>query len=200
MDIWKRYSASVTINSTTLPSNANDLKKSSLFFDRHLLEQSVHCYRLENQLLLVEFNRSQILPSNSIYNLTIFDHQDHVIMTDHHYEDFSSNENFHSFIYRLKRRSLTYKIQYFFAINRYQSSETLTKYCDDFYPHYTPLTCSIKSSGIHDHHLMIYMQFYNNDKQISSLKPRSVFYRTSRTHLIKKNIYDINKVNHSIDH
>jgi len=44
---------------------------------------------------------------------------------------------------------------------------------------------------------MIYMQLYNNnnEKQIYSLKPTNVFYRTSRTHFIKKNIYDIHKVN-----
>jgi hypothetical protein len=46
---------------------------------------------------------------------------------------------------------------------------------------------------------MIYMQLYNNEKQIYSLKPTNVFYRTSRTYFIKKNIYDIHKVKFCID-
>ncbi len=194
VDIWKRYSVSITVNSTTLSSNSNELKKSYQLFDRHLLDQSVTCYRLDNQLLLIEFNRSQILTSNYIHNLTIYDYQDHVILTDNHSEGLSSNQIFNSFIYRLKRKSLTFKIKYLFSINQFESNEIIIKYCDDFYPNYTPLTCSIKSTGINNHHLMIYMQLFNNDKQIYSLKPTNVFYRTSRTHFIKKNIYDIHKV------
>ncbi|UJR31355.1 hypothetical protein I4U23_018851 [Adineta vaga] len=197
VDIWKRYSGSVTINTTTLSSNSNEFKKSYQLIDRHLIEQSVTCYRLDNQILLVEFNRSQFLSANYIYNITIYDYQDHVAFTDNHYDtqkqQFTSSETLNAFIYRLKRKSLTFKIKFIFSTNQFEYIETIVKYCDDFYPIYAPLTCSIKSSGPTNYHLMIHMQLYNTDKQIYSLKPNNVFYRTSRTHFIKKNIYDIHK-------
>ena len=131
---------------------------------------------------------------NSLYNLTIYDYQDHVVLTDNHHEGITSNQIFNSFIYRLKRKSLSFKIKFLFSTTQFEFNDIIIKYCDDFYPNYTPLTCSIKSTGINNHHLMIYMQLFNNDKQIYSLKPANVFYRTSRTHFIKKNIYDIHKV------
>jgi len=163
------------------------------------MDQSVTCYRLDNQLLLIEFNRSELLSSNYIYNLTIYDYQDHILLTDNHYnseqQEFSSNQILNSFIYHLKRKSLIFKIKFIFSTNQFEYIETILKYCDDFYPNYSPLTCSIKSNGINNHHLMIHMQLYNTEKQIYSLKPINVFYRTSRTHFIKKNIYDIHKVN-----
>jgi hypothetical protein len=150
-------------------------------------------------LLLVEFNRSQLLSTNYIYNLTIYDYQDHVVLTDDHYnleqQEFLSNQIFNSFIYRLKRKSLAFKIKFLFSTNQMEYIDTIIKYCDDFYPNYSPLTCSIKSTAPNNHHLMIHMQLYNNDKPIYSLKPTNVFYRTSRTNFIKKNIYDIHKVN-----
>ncbi|CAF1307408.1 unnamed protein product [Adineta steineri] len=193
VDVWKRYSGSITINSTTLSMNSNE-NKNYQFIDRHIIEQSVICYRLDTQLLLVEFNRSQLLSSNYIYNITIYDYQDHVALTDNHYEqEFSSMKSLTSFIYRLKRKSLTFKIKFIFSTNQMEYVETIVKYCDDFHPMYSPLTCSIKSTGPNNHHLMIHMQLYNSEKQIYSLKPNNVFYRTSRTHFIKKNIYDIHK-------
>ncbi|CAF1566471.1 unnamed protein product, partial [Rotaria sordida] len=88
------------------------------------------------------------------------------------------------------------KIKFIFSTTQYEYIETIIKYCDDFYPIYSPLTCSIKSTGSNNHRLMIHMQINNNnnnDKQINSLKPNNVFYKTSRTHFIKKNIYDIQK-------
>lgn len=198
VDVWKRYSGSVTINSTTLSSNSNELPKSYQLIDRHLIEQSVTCYRLDNQMLLVEFNRSQLLASHRIYNITVYDYQDHMALTENHYdsrqEEFNSERELSAFIYRLKRRSLTFKIKFTFSTTQFEYIETIVKYCDDFYPIYAPLTCSIKSSGPNNHHLMIHMQLYNPDKQIHSLKPNNVYYRTSRTHYIKKNIYDIHKV------
>ena len=200
VDIWKRYSGSVTINSTTLSSNSNDFKKPYQLMDRDLIEQSVACYRLDHQMLLVEFNRSQLISSNQIYNITIYDYQDHVAFTDNHYDnqrqEFTATEPLNAFIYRLKRKSLTFKIKFIFSTSQFEYIETIVKYCDDFYPIYAPLTCSIKSSGVNNHHLMIHMQLYNRDKQIYSLKPNNVFYRTSRTHFIKKNIYDIHKVSY----
>jgi len=159
------------------------------------MDQSVTCYRLDNQLLLIEFNRSQLLSSNYIYNITIYDYQDHVIFTDNHYDrEISSMKILNSFIYHLKRKSLTFKIKFIFSTNQFEYIETIIKYCDEFYPIYSPLTCSIKSNGPNNHLLMIHMQLYNSDKQIHSLKPNNVFYRISRTHFIKKNIYDIHKV------
>ncbi|CAF3684143.1 unnamed protein product [Rotaria sordida] len=198
VDIWKRYSGSVTINSTTLPSNSNEFQKSYQFIDRHLIDQSVTCYRLDNQLILIEFNNSQLLTINRIYNITIYDYQDHITYADNHFnqEYFLSNKILYSFIYRLKRKSLTFKIKFIFSTTQYEYIETIIKYCDDFYPIYSPLTCSIKSTGSNNHRLMIHMQINNNnnnDKQINSLKPNNVFYKTSRTHFIKKNIYDIQK-------
>ena len=196
VDIWKRYSGSITLNSTTLSSNS---KQSSQLFDHYLIEKSVTCYRLDYQLLLIEYNRSELFHKNSIYNLTIYDYQDHIVLTDNYYntdeKNFQINDNFHSFIYRLKRKSLTYKIRFLFTTNQFDYIETIFKYCDDFYPIYSPLTCSIKSTSINNNHLMFNMQLNNYEKQIFSLKPTSIFYRTSRTHTIKKNIYEIHKVN-----
>jgi hypothetical protein len=155
----------------------------------------VTCYRLDNQLLLIEFNRSQFLSSNYIYNITIYDYEDHIVHTDNSEpQDFFSEKILNSFIYHLKRQSLTYKIKVLLSTNPSEHIEAITKYCDDFYPIYSPLSCAIKSTGPNNHHLMIQMQLYNNEKQIYSLKPNNVFYRTSRTHFIKKNIYDIHKV------
>lgn len=198
VDIWKRYSGSITINSTTLGINSNELKKSYQLFDRHLFDQSITCYRLDNQLLLIEFNRSQLLLTNYIYNLTIYDYHDHIVLTDNYYnseqQEFFSNQILNSYIYNLKRKSLTYKIKLIFSTNQFEYIEIITKYCDDFYPNYSPLTCSIKSTTPNNHHLTIHMQLYNQDKQIYSLKPTNVFYRTNRAHFVKKNIYDIHKV------
>lgn len=196
VDAWKRYSGSITINGTTASSNSNELKNPHHFVDRNLIDQSVACYRLDNQLLLIEFNNSQLLSVQRIYNITIYDYQDHIAYTDNHYNQqyYLTTKTLNSFLYRVKRKSLTYKIKFIFSTNQLEYVETIVKYCDDFYPVYSPLTCSIKSTGVNNNHLMIHMQLYNNDKQIISLKPFNVFYRTSRTHFIKKNIYDIQKV------
>ncbi|CAF3333766.1 unnamed protein product [Rotaria socialis] len=196
VDTWKRYSGSITINGTTLSStNSNEFKKSYQFVDHNLIDQSVSCYRLDNQLLLIEFNNSQLLSVQRIYNVTIYDYQDYVAYTDNHYNQqyYLTTKTLNSFIYRLKRKSLTFKIKFIFSTNQLEYVETIVKYCDDFYPIYSPLTCSIKSTGVNNHHLMIHMQLYNNDKQINSLKPYNVFYKTSRTHFTKRNIYDIQK-------
>lgn len=195
VDIWKRYSGSVTINSTTLGINSNEFKKTYQFIDHHLFEQSIICYRLDNQLLLVEYNRSQLLLTNSIYNISIYDYHDHIVLTDNFkIQDYLTNQLFHSYIYHLKRKSLTYKIKITFSTNQYEYIETINKYCDDFYPNYSPLSCAIKSTLPNNHHLTIHMKLYNYEKQIYSLKPTNIFYRTSRTHFIKKNIYDIHNV------
>ena len=98
-------------------------------------------------------------------------------------------------MYRLKHKSLSFKIKFIFSTNQLEYIETIIKYCDDFYPIYSPLTCSIKSIGPDNYHLMIHMRLYNSDKQINSFKPANVFYRTSRTHSIKKNIHNVHKVN-----
>lgn len=197
VDVWKRYSGSITINGTTLATNSFDFEKSFQPLDRHLVDQSLTCYRLDNQLLLIEFNNSQLVSLNRIYNITIYDYQDHIVLSDNHYnqQQYLSNKMFNSFVYRLKRKSLTFKIKMIFSTEQLEYVEAIIKYCDDFYPIYSPLTCSIKSIG-NLNHLTIHMQLYNNnhDKQIHSLQPTNVFYRTSRTHSIKKDIYDIHKV------
>ncbi|CAF5210285.1 unnamed protein product, partial [Rotaria magnacalcarata] len=131
VDTWKRYSGSITINGTTLSStNSNEFKKSYQFVDHNLIDQSVSCYRLDSQLLLIEFNNSQLLSIQRIYNVTIFDYQDHVAYTDNHYNQqyYLTTKTLNSFIYRLKRKSLTFKIKFIFSTNQLEYVETIVKY------------------------------------------------------------------------
>ena len=197
VDIWKRYSSSKTINSTTLSTNINEMKKSSQSLDRYFLQKTLSCYRLDHQLLLIEYNRSDLFSTYFLYNLTVYDYQDHIVSTDNYYNSdektYLTNEQFHSFLYRFKRKSYTYKIQILFFNEQINSFEYLTKYCDDFYPTYSPLTCSIKSKSTKENHLILNMQLSSMNKQIFSVKPTFIFYRTSRTNMIKKNLFEIHR-------
>ena len=203
MDAWKRYGGSLTINGSTGSSALSELRKSSQIFDRHAIEQSIACYRLDSQILLVEFNRTQFLSTSAhpIYNLTVYDHQDHLALTDNPSlsHEISKHKHYNSYIYRLQRRSASYKIKFLFSIPQSNSPETVVKYCDDFHPTYSPLTCSIKSSAPNNHHLLINVHSYHIEKPIHTLKANNVFYRISRTHLIKKNIYEIPQVRFAMD-
>lgn len=198
MDVWKRYGGSLTINGSTASSSSAELKKAPQLIDRHLLEQSITCYRLDYQTLLVELNRTPVssTPPHSIYNLTIYDHQDHLASMDSpsSSHEVSKYKHVNSYIYRLARRSVSFKVKFLFSIPQFDSVESVVKYCDDFHPTYSPLTCSIKSSAPNNHHLMINVHSYHIEKPIHSLKANNVFYRISRTHLIKKNIYEIPQV------
>jgi hypothetical protein len=203
VDIWKRYSGSLTINGSTLSSSTtSDTNDSTRVFDRRFIEQSILCYRLDHQTLLVEYNRSKFVSSSPIvHNLTIYDYQDHVSLTDRPLleQDTTNTNMIKPWIYRVQGQSQSFKIKFLFVINDIDQSEIIVKYCDDFYPAYAPLTCSIKSTSTNNHHLMIHMQIYHNQKRIHTLKPNNVFYRTSRTHSIKKNIYDIHNVSIQIN-
>ena len=198
MDVWKRYGGSLTINGSTVSSSSTELKKAPQVIDRHLLEQSIACYRLDYQTLLVELNRTPVssTPPHPIYNLTIYDHQDHLASTDSpsSSHEISKHKHLNSYIYRLSRRSVSFKVKFLFSSPHSDSVEAVVKYCDDFHPTYSPLTCSIKSSAPNNHHLMINVHSYHIEKPIHSLKANNVFYRISRTHLIKKNIYEIPQV------
>lgn len=175
----------------------NDVIPTSTLFDRNSVERLVNCYRLDYQLLLVELNRSKNIPSTyKMFNLTVFDYQDQLLLSESstYLDDSLRNQHFQSFIYRLKRRSPSFKIKYSLQFDETDQVETLSKHCDDFYPIYSPLTCSIKSSGLNNHHLSLQMPIYRKEKHIQTLKPNFVYYRTNRLHTIKKNIFDIPKV------
>ncbi|CAF0933103.1 unnamed protein product [Rotaria sordida] len=196
VDVWKRYSRNVTIIGRTLSSNKYDNISSHKLIDRHLLDQLISCYRLNHQLLLVEFNRSQFLMKNYIYNLTIYNHEDRIILSDNLYslkQQLPIIKTLNSFIYHLKEQNLRCKIKLIISTIQLEFLGTTYKYCEDFYPIYSPLTCLIKPIKKHKFYLMINMHLYNNHKHIMTLKPNYIFYQIKQNHFIKKNIYDIHK-------
>jgi hypothetical protein len=197
VDIWKRSSKSTTITGRTLPYNPSEAPSSHKIIDSHLLDQSISCYRLNQQLLLIEFNRSKLVTLNYIYNLTLYDNQDHLVLTDNLYslqQQLPIIKTLNSFIYQIKENILRFKIKLIISTNQSEYLGSISKHCKDFYPIYSPLTCTIKSIDRNMYHLTIHMQLFNNDKHLITLKPNYVFYQISQTHGIKKKIYDIHKV------
>lgn len=200
VDSWKRYSGSITINASTLSSRENvESTKASVIFDRFSMEKSLGCYRLDSQSLLVEYNRSHLISVGySIENFTIYDYQDHIALTETFLpstlNEWSKTKYFNANVFRLKRKSSSFKVKFEIFSSQSDHWESLTKFCEDFYPLYSPLTCSIKSTNPMNHHLTIHVQLYHFDKQIHTLKANYVFYRTSRSHSVRQNLYDIPKV------
>lgn len=205
VDIWKRYSGSITINASTLTSQQNfDSTKAPLIVDRLSLEKSFGCYRLDSQSLLIEYNRSNLISiSYSIHNLTIYDAQEHITLSETHLpssqQDWAKTKYFNANVYRLKRKSSSYKVKFLLLSSQSDDLDIVTKFCVDFYPVYSPLSCSIKSTNPMNHHLTIHVDLYNFEKQIHTLKANNVFYRTSRSHTVRQNLYDITKVKRSQD-
>ncbi|CAF0998359.1 unnamed protein product [Adineta steineri] len=196
VDIWQRYGKTVIITSKTLPLNTNEKSTSHKIIDRHLLDQSISCYRLNQQLLLIEFNRSKFLILNHIYNLTIYDNQDNIITTDSLYslrQYLPLIKTLNSFIYQIKAKILKFKIKLMISTAQSEYLGSISKQCEDFYPIYSPLTCTIKSINLNKYHLIIHTQLFNNNKHLVTLKPNYVFYQINENHMIKKNIYDIHK-------
>jgi len=123
---------------------------------------------------------------NHIYNITIYNNHDQIILTDNLYS-FQQN----SFIYYLKTNFLKYKILLIVSTIQSEYLGKISKYCEDFYPIYSPLTCSIKLINQNKYHLMIHMQL---NKHLTTLKPNYIFYQKSQNYFIKKKIYDIRQV------
>jgi len=186
IDIWKRYSHSRTITGQTLPLNSNQKILFNQIIDHYLLDQSISCYYFNSQFLLIEFNPSKFEMLNHIYNLTIYDNQNHMLLTDNLYQN--------SFIYYLKEKNLKYKIKLIISAIQSEYLGQISKDCKDFYPIYSPLTCSIKLINQNKYYLMIHMQLYNYNKHITKLKPNYIFYPKNQSFFIKKNIYDIHQV------
>ncbi|CAF3467601.1 unnamed protein product [Rotaria sp. Silwood1] len=196
VDIWKRHSQKVTITTRTLSSKKNENISSHQLIDRHLLDESISCYRLNHQLLLIEFNRSKFLMQNLIYNLTIYNDEDHIVLSDNLYsskQQLPIIKTLNSFIYNIRNKNLRCKIKLIVSTIQLEFLGTTYKYCEDFYPIYSPLTCSIKLINQHKSHLMINIHLHNNHKQIMTLKPNYIFYQKNQNQLMKKNIYDIQK-------
>ena len=192
IDIWKRSSRSKTINEKTKIL-------SHKIIDRYLLDQSISCYRLNHELLLIEFNRSRFQTLNYIYNLTIYNNYDSIILTDKLYsipQELPRIKTLNSFIYYLKENNLRFKMKLILSTIQSEFLGMIEKYCEDFYPIYSPLTCSIKSFNQNKYQLIIHMQLYNHNKQLITLKPNYVFYQISQTKVIKKSIHQIHKVSY----
>jgi hypothetical protein len=185
IDIWKRSSRSKTITSQTFPFNSKEKILFNKIIDHHLLDQSISCYNLNDELLLIEFNNSKFRMLNHIYNLTIFDNQNHRILTDYFYS---------SFIYYLKEKHVRYQIKLMVSTIQSEYLGQISKYCEDFYPIYSPFTCLIKSIQRNEYQLIIHSQLSNYIKHIKTLQPIDIFYQINQTFFIKKNIYHIHQV------
>ena len=201
VDTWKRYSGSLTINASTLSSHETVAStKAPFIVDRYELEKAFGCYRLDAQALLVEYNRSHLISAAfSLHNLTIYDSQDHVALSEAFLSsstqhDWAKTKYFNANVFHSKRKSSSFKVKFQLLASQSEHSESVPKFCDDFYPNYSPLSCSIKSTNPMNHHLTIHVQLYHFDKQIHTLKANYVFYRTSRLHSVRQNLYDIPKV------
>jgi len=159
---------------------------SNKIIDYYLLDQSISCYDFNSQFLFIEFNHSKFEILNPIYNLTIYNNQDQIILTDN-LSTFQQN----SFIYYLKKESLKYKIILIVSTIQLEYLGKISKSCEDFYPIYSPLICSIKLINQNKYYLMINMQL---NKYLTTLKPNYIFYQKNRNYFIKKNIYNIRQV------
>ncbi|CAF1595292.1 unnamed protein product [Adineta ricciae] len=197
VDIWKRSSQTTTITGRTLSLTSNEKISSHQIIDPYLIDQSIACYRLNQQFLLIEFNRTRLYNRNHIYNLKIYDHQDQLILTDNLYaipQRLPIIKTSNSFIYQIKSDISRYKMKLTISTNQSEYLGSILNSCEDFYPIYSPLTCSMKSTKkSHVYHLTMYMQLYNNHKDLITLQPTSIFYRINRNHIVKKSIHDIRK-------
>ena len=201
VDIWKRSSKTTTITGRTLSLTSNEKISSHQIIDPYLIDQSIACYRLNQQLLLIEFNRTRLYNRNHIYNLKIYDHQDQLILTDNLYairQRLPIIRTSNSFIYQVKSDISRYKMKLTISTNQSEYLGSILNSCEDFYPIYSPLTCSMKSTKTpHVYHLTIYMQLYSTHKDLITLQPTSIFYRINRNHIVTKSIHDIQKVRNS---
>ncbi|CAF5089080.1 unnamed protein product, partial [Rotaria magnacalcarata] len=195
IDIWQRSSQSTRTTERTLRKNENF--SSHKLIDRQLLHQSISCYHINHELLLIELNRSRFLTRNPIYNLTIYNNEDHVVLVDNLYSAEQSlplMKTLNSFIYDLKDNSVPHKIKLAISTMRLEFLGLILKYCEDFYPIYSPLTCSIKPINQYEYQLMINTYLHNSHKHIMTLKPNYVFYQANKTHVIQESIDNIHKV------
>ncbi|CAF1466097.1 unnamed protein product [Rotaria magnacalcarata] len=194
IDIWQRSSQSTRTTERTLRKNENF--SSHKLIDRQLLHQSISCYHINHELLLIELNRSRFLTRNPIYNLTIYNNEDHVVLVDNLYSAEQSlplMKTLNSFIYDLKDNSVPHKIKLAISTMRLEFLGLILKYCEDFYPIYSPLTCSIKPINQYEYQLMINTYLHNSHKHIMTLKPNYVFYQANKTHVIQESIDNIHK-------
>lgn len=139
---------------------------------------------------------------NPIYNLTIFNNEDRVVLTDNLYSSEQSlplMKTLNSFIYYLQDNSAPHKIRLAISTMQLEFLGLIHKHCEDFYPIYSPLTCSIKPIDQYEYQLMINSYLHNNHKQIMTLKPNYVFYQTNETHVIQESIDNIHKVGSTVN-
>ena len=99
-----------------------------------------------------------------------------------------------SFIYEIKEQNFRLKMKLIISTNQSEFLGMTEKYCEDFYPVYSPLTCSMKLFNRNKYHLTIDIQLYNHNKHLMTLKPNNVFYQINQIRFIRKNIHDIQKV------
>lgn len=195
IDAWQRSSQIIKITGKTL--RKNEKFSSHKLVDPHLLEQYVSCYHLNDSLLLIEVNRSKSLIQNAIYNLTIYNNDDQFVLTDNLYspdQRLPFAKTLNSFIYALRDNDSRHKIKLTLSTRKLEYVGLINKHCEDFYPIYSPITCSIKHINDYEHQLMINMHLFNNHKQIMTLKPTYMFYQINEIDFIKRNIHNIHKV------
>jgi hypothetical protein len=181
IDIWKRPSRIKTIINQTFPLTSRKRIFFNKIIDQNLLDQSISCYYLHNQLLFINFNQSKFQMLNHINNLTIFNNYNRIVFT---------NILYSSFIYSLNEKNFKYKIQLTISTSQLEYLGKIYKDCEDFYPMYLPFICSIRLIDRNRYHLRI----SNHNKQIQILQSNKIFYRINQNYYRRKNINDMHQV------
>ena len=146
--------------------------------DSPTLDQSIHCYDLQTKFLFVEFNSSKFQMLNHIYHLTIFNDENEILVQENVYA---------SSIYPLEeQRKRKYRIELLVSTMQSEYLGKIGKDCEEFYPNYSPISCSMKLP----HQLII----HRHHRRIESLDSKMIFYRVNESLVRKINLSKIHYV------
>lgn len=180
IDIWNRFSSKKTISNRTLAFNTNQEIFSNQLIENHVLDQSIHCYHLNEKYLLIDWNASKFHRFDQIYNLTIFDQFDEVLFTTNFYR---------SFLYAMETVRIKYQIQLIVSTHQLEYLGRIRKSCEKFFPSYSPWICSVQMLNAKKFDLSIHRQW---NKSIRNLQSIDIFYLKNQR--FSNHIHSINQV------
>lgn len=181
IDRWKRSSLSKTILSQTFPFTSQKKIFFNQIIDDQKLDQSISCYYFPSQFLFIEFNSSTYHMLNHIYNLTIFNEDNRMI---------TNRIVYSSLIFPLEEKQGKYTIELRVSTSQSEYLGKSVKKCRDFYPRYSPITCSMKFIERKQYHLII----HQHHRQIQSLHSNRIYYHVNQSYVRRIDISDIQHV------